>query len=229
MSFELTSYLRKQSPISNQCNEDGEKDHLYQCPRCEFFISLPTIGNEVQILTCPKCGFRGIIPKEYKKDTSKKFGQENLFKKSYWLLQPLLRAKLIGFFVLVGGFFCLLNPTEVNIKISIALFFVGFLFFLIISERNAYVCSKIFKNKLLMSEMITLLIIIITIIVFFITDPKDYEQFLIILYLGLLIMRELVDKFLPIHVKQRLNIAVIILLVISIIIVTKRILNIFGS
>ena len=81
---------------------------------------------------------------------------------------------------------------------------------------------------MLMSEKITLIISIWILFVLFITGNENIELFFILILVGVLIIRELSDKFTSIHLKDRMNIIIYIFVFIFIIIVGKKILTILN-
>ena len=81
---------------------------------------------------------------------------------------------------------------------------------------------------MLISEKITLIVATWTLIVLFITGNNNLEIFLILIFIGILIVRELSDIFTTINLKDRMNIFIYIFALIFIVIVGKKIINILG-
>ena len=81
---------------------------------------------------------------------------------------------------------------------------------------------------MLFSEKIALVITVWVLIVFIITGDADLEIFFILIFIGVLIIRELTDVFTTINLKDRMNILIYIFIIIFIIIVGKKIINILG-
>jgi len=79
---------------------------------------------------------------------------------------------------------------------------------------------------MLLSEKITLIISIWILFIFIITDDTNLEIFLILIIIGILIIRELTEKFSSINLKERLNIIIYFFLIIFIVFVGKRIIEI---
>ena len=81
---------------------------------------------------------------------------------------------------------------------------------------------------MLMSEKLTIIISTWTILALFLTGNENYEIFFILIFIGVLITRELTDVFSTEDLKDRMNIFIYIFIIIFIIIVGKKILTILG-
>ena len=81
---------------------------------------------------------------------------------------------------------------------------------------------------MLISEKITLIVATWTLIVMFITGNNNLEIFFILIFIGILIVRELSDIFTTVNLKDRMNIFIYIFALIFIVIVGKKIINILG-
>ena len=217
----------------------------FQCPYCEQIITIQHNIKGKYTITCPTCGHKGIIINEHNQKQQK---TETDLPTPSWFHQPFLRSKIVGLLLIALGFILLINPTQDMLKISITLFFIGGLLFTLISEkkfiilhhnkpkktksttRNFINANRIFlqHNKLVVSEKITLLIITATLLLFLITNPAELEIFLVLLYLSLLIIKELIDEFTPVHVKKRLNYFIVIFFIIFVAIIAERIITILN-
>lgn len=209
--------------------------NIFQCPYCEQIITLVKQINHNYVIPCPLCGHSGLV--SIKPDAARKKLEDTKQERSkaHWYNQPWLRAKILGLILISIGFVLLFDPSEQHLKMSIALFFIGSLLYLLISEEKIMLPDQVIttnsfleKNKLVISEKIVILIIASTLLLFLITRPGNIEIFLVLLYLSLLIIKELIDEFTPSHVKKRLNIFIIIFFVIFLIIIAERIITIIG-
>ena len=81
---------------------------------------------------------------------------------------------------------------------------------------------------MIMSEKITLIIAIWILFVLFITGDGNIELFFILVLIGVLIIRELSDRFTTEHLKDRMNIFIYFFVFIFVIIIGKKILTILG-
>jgi len=79
-----------------------------------------------------------------------------------------------------------------------------------------------------MSEKITLVISAWILFVFIITGDSNLEIFFILIFIGVLIVRELTDIFTTSDIKDRMNLFIYIFLIIFIIIVGRKILDILN-
>jgi len=81
---------------------------------------------------------------------------------------------------------------------------------------------------MLVSEKITLIISIWILTVLIITSDSNYEIFFILIFIGILIIRELTDVFTTFNLKDRMNIFIYIFIIVFIIIVGQKIINILN-
>ena len=79
-----------------------------------------------------------------------------------------------------------------------------------------------------MSEKITLFVAAWILVALFITGDADLEIFFILIFIGMLIAREFTDRFTTVHLKHRMNIFIFVFIVVFIVLVGKRIINIWG-
>ncbi len=209
---------------------DKQNTETYQCPYCNCIITLEKIHLIMNTITCPQCGNHGILSNIADSDTDGETSiRDSLELPSHFIAHPNKRAKMIGLILIISGLFPLINPIISNIKISITLVFIGTIMLLLISEkRMSDIGSLVKRHRLFISEKVTLLIIVSTLILFLFTNPQDIELFLILLYLCLLIIKELIDEFMPIQLKKRLNIVVTGFFFIFIFIISERILTIIN-
>lgn len=78
---------------------------------------------------------------------------------------------------------------------------------------------------MLMSEKITLFIILWIIIMLFITGDAALEMFFILIFLGLIIAKELTDRYTVAHLKIRMNLFVLVFLLVFIVFMGKKIIS----
>jgi hypothetical protein len=81
---------------------------------------------------------------------------------------------------------------------------------------------------MLMSEKITLFIAGWILFVLIITGDVNLEIFFILIFIGVLIIRELTDVFSSTNLKDRMNIFIYIFLIIFMVIVGKKVLTIIA-
>ena len=82
--------------------------------------------------------------------------------------------------------------------------------------------------NLLFSEKLVIVLNILILFIFLITDASSLELYLILIYLGLLIIKELTKDFTPIYLERKLNMFVIGFFIIFIIILINRVITIAG-
>ena len=81
---------------------------------------------------------------------------------------------------------------------------------------------------MLMSEKITLIIAIWILIILIITGNTNLEIFFILIFIGILIIRELSDVFTSTNLKDRMNLFIYFFILIFIVIVGQKILTILN-
>jgi hypothetical protein len=80
----------------------------------------------------------------------------------------------------------------------------------------------------LISEKITLVLAVWILVALIITSDKDLEIFFVLIFIGILIARQLMDVYTTTILKDRMNIFIYLFLIIFIIIVGKKIITILG-
>ena len=80
---------------------------------------------------------------------------------------------------------------------------------------------------MLISEKITLFIAVWVMVALFITGDADLEIFFILILIGMIIAREFTDRFTTVHLKHRMNIFIFVFIVVFIVLIGKRIINIW--
>ena len=81
---------------------------------------------------------------------------------------------------------------------------------------------------MLISEKITLILSIWVLIALIITGDSNFEIFFILIFLGVLIARELTDVFTTFNFKDRINILIYMFIIVFIVIVGQKIINILS-
>ena len=81
---------------------------------------------------------------------------------------------------------------------------------------------------MLMSEKIALILAIWVLLVLLITGDANFEIFFILIFIGVLIAREISDVFTTFSLKDRMNILIYMFVIIFIVIVGQKIINILS-
>ena len=81
---------------------------------------------------------------------------------------------------------------------------------------------------MLLSEKLALVIALWAIIALFVTGIGNLEVFFILVFIGVLVVRELSDVYSPVKIKDRLNVFIYLFLFVFIVIVGKKIISIVG-
>jgi len=79
-----------------------------------------------------------------------------------------------------------------------------------------------------MSEKITLFVAVWIIVALFITGDADLEVFFVVILVGMLIAREFTDRFTTIHLKQRMNIFILMFIIVFMVLATRKIINVWS-
>ncbi|MBU0497711.1 MAG: hypothetical protein KKC68_08880 [Candidatus Thermoplasmatota archaeon] len=79
---------------------------------------------------------------------------------------------------------------------------------------------------MLMSEKLTLIITLWILLVLLITGTSNLEIFFILIFIGVLIVRELSDVFTTTNLKDRMNLFIYFFIIIFMVIVGQKILSI---
>jgi len=76
-----------------------------------------------------------------------------------------------------------------------------------------------------MPEKITIFVAVWTIIMLFVSGDYGLEIFIILIFIGLLIAKELTDRFTTLQIKRRMNIFILIFLLFFITAVGRKIID----
>jgi len=140
--------------------------------------------------------------------------------------KPSFQRNLIGLFLIIGGITLLYNPTIQYYKLSITLILFGIFIILLFNikemEENT---SQIKKIK---GEHLTIILLIWTSIIFFITLNVDFDIYLIVNVLGIATIREFITKNINTQLKNRLSFIVYMCFIIFIIIAIKKVIYIIN-
>ena len=80
----------------------------------------------------------------------------------------------------------------------------------------------------MLSEKITLVLSVWILIILIVTGDANLEIFFILIFIGVLVLRELTDIFTTSDLKDRMNLFIYIFLIIFVIIVGRKILEILN-
>ena len=76
-----------------------------------------------------------------------------------------------------------------------------------------------------MSEKITLFVAVWIIVALFITGNADLEIFFVLIFVGMLIVKEFTDRFTTVHIRHRMNVFIYIFAIVFIVIIGKKIIS----
>lgn len=156
---------------------------------------------------------------EKKKVNTGRKKKETKRRETYFSInQPFIIADIIGIILITIGISFLFNPDLLNIKIGLTLIVIAiFMIFMITGES---------KTKGIKGTQITIGIIAWTLLIFFIPGYVDMEMFFILIFIGLLVIKEFTDEFISLRLKNRINILISLFLIVFIVIMGQKIINI---
>jgi len=151
------------------------------------------------------------------------------------LNKHLTSVNISGIILTIIGILFLFIPEYINLKTSFTIIFIGCFLFVMISEKGILkrIKSVIInrnidpwkKNNILLSEKITIIIIIWTLFLYFITKDSDIEILFVLVFLGLLVIKVLTDEFTTNQLKKKMYLFIIPFLTIFVIIIAEKILT----
>jgi DNA-directed RNA polymerase subunit M/transcription elongation factor TFIIS len=166
-------------------------------------------------------------------------------------IQFFAKSNIIELVLISIGVVFLFNPTLSNIKKSFTLILIGFILIFILSEKNSpdsfqtktpkpsssnenrksgtrLNLNYLKKIRLSISDKITLTLVIWILFLFFITSDVELEAFFVLIFIGMLVVRELTDELTTIHLKHRMDGFIYLFLIAFIWIVGEKIINVLN-
>jgi len=213
-----------------------------------FTLNCPMCKKELTVSFSKK--------KPIEKEKSKK--EKTKDKKTIKNISSFILSNIIEIIIILFGLSFLNNPTLSNIKISFSLVLIGTILMSIMSnttsseQENTLAEKPIpFKknkkenlikqktNKILshrfiknisqsLSDKIAIILILWILLLFIITGETQVEIFFILIFIGMLIIRELTDNLATIPLKHRLNAFIIVFLLAYIVIISEKMINILN-
>jgi hypothetical protein len=201
-------FKKSKEPFEKQQKENVDSRY-FECPECKNIITLENIDIEIIEFECPICGQKNIF--QLPREQSEKKHKESLYVSL--LLQVNHKVAIIGLFLIFTSIFLLFLPNPFTIKLSITFLIIGIILPMFFIEKNNLSVKVTFGS-----------IALITIL--FLITGTDLEIFLILIFLGLFIMKIIIDNYLPTVLKLRMNIIISAFFIIFIALIVKRIINI---
>jgi len=195
--------------------------------------------------------YKKLIPEKIK--IQKKKEKKHASKIAPYLskFQSFAKSNIIELVLISIGVVFLFNPTFSNIKKSFTLILIGFILIFILSEKDSPDSFKtrtlkpsssnenrksgtrlnrnyLKKIRLSISDKITLTLVIWILFLFFITSDVELEAFFVLIFIGMLVVRELTDELTTIHLKHRMDGFIYLFLIAFIWIVGEKIINVLN-
>jgi hypothetical protein len=170
------------------------------CPTCKKKYHLEGKVGEKIVVSCDSCDFRGNYTIKRKQRTSKKdkTNESDLYKKGktkksglYKILTipPNIIALISGVAIIFIGAVLLYTALFENLRVGIILILIGTFTFFFVSEK------KRIKNKLLVSEKITIICAIWLLFSILIATNLDITSFFLLVFIGFLVLKELTTSY----------------------------------
>jgi hypothetical protein len=209
MIKKINLIFQKSNELFEIQQQENENPRYYECPRCNTIITLEDIDIKITEFDCPICEQKNIFP--LPEEQSEKKDKEQPY--INWLLQLNTKVVIIGLFLIFTSVVLLFQPNPFTIKLGITLLTTGIILPMFLIEKNTP------------SIKVTLGSIMLIIILFLISGT-DLELFFILIFLGLFIMKVIIDNYIPPVLKVRMNIVISAFFIIFVILIIKRIINI---
>ena len=228
---------KKHNAVVTESNKKFKKEEKsIICPHCSAIVTLECKPSQRIAINCPICDNEGMVSfkseerKFEKLETEKTNIQKGKEKKHADKIgtrppkiQSFVRSIITGLTLITIGVIFLSNPTIPNIKISFTLILIGFILIFILPEKSSFK-----KIRLSMSDTITLTLVIWIIFLFFITGDTDLEVFFVLIFIGMLVVKELTDELITIRLKHRMDGFIYVFLITFIWIIGEKIINILN-
>jgi len=229
---------------------DSETLQIYfSCPSCEQTITFDSEVSEEVILTCPVCGTKGIItaPQRTQIEPNSIPNTSALGEERRKVSVRAIGIKMLGILLILIGFALHFIVDLLSVKVSYALMIIGAVIFAFFSESSMILINvyrkqtvgtkshtnaeraslKEYLNGIMkqfdVSEKIASALILWIIFVYFVTGVDNIDIFLILVYLGILIVKVFSTGKIPGPIKHRINVFSVIFLFIFILIVFRKI------
>lgn len=209
MKKRINLIFHKSKESFERQKKENVNTRYYVCPRCKNIITLENIDIKIMEFECPICEQTNIFQLE---QLEKKHGESQ---KISWSSKFNITAFILGLFLISTGILFLFQPSPLNIKLSITSLIIGILLPMFLIEKNTLSIKVTFGS-------------IVLIIILFLTTGTDLEIFLILIFLGLFIMKIIIDDYIPASLTVRMNIIISAFFIIFVILVIKRIINVLS-
>jgi len=137
------------------------------------------------------------VNKNFLKILLKKLKKFKKIKLTKELIKNARAIGVIGFLIIVIGIALLYNPTNINLKISASLIFIGILFIFEIDDKS--------ELKKINGRYLTIILLFWILFLFIITIDIEYNAFFILAISGILIIKELLNSFISSTLKKRIK------------------------
>jgi len=158
------------------------------------------------------------LNKEFIKNLFKRLKKFKKIKSTKELIKNAGAIGVIGLLIIVIGIALLYNPTNINLKISASLIFIGILFIFEIDDKS--------ELKKINGRYLTIILLLWILFLFIITIDIEYNAFFILAISGILIIKELLNSFISSTLKKRITEISNLLVIFLIFIIGQKIINI---
>ena len=130
--------------------------------------------------------------------------------------------KILGMIFLIIAIFFLYVRSLLNLQTCSMFILISLAIILFTKEKKT---DNKFDEIKLSNIQITLVIVLLILVTFIITNGIDFDIFIILILIELIILEEFFKKYLNPNLQMRLNIFVYIMFVLFMIIIVKKIIN----
>jgi hypothetical protein len=191
-------------------NKDA-KMNSYKCPRCNSIININ--NNDVlsnSVLLCPVCEQPNVL--KLPLESSKK--KQSIFNVKILLSDLDKNAIIVGLILLFVSVISLLTSSPHHNKTTITLVILGVIIGSFVVEKKQDISLKITAG------------IILLILLLYLITGTEVEMFLILIFISVSIIKIILNEYLPITLKMRMNLFLSAFFVIFMYLVIKRIINV---
>jgi hypothetical protein len=182
----------------------------FKCPQCSHVIHLNENQIQEKILECPICHQQNLL--KLPSGTSKKKQTLSYLNGTFSQLDK--NAVILGLILLFASLVTFLVSPYISFKMTLTLVIIGVIISAFVVEKQKDISLKV-----------AVCIILFIIFLYFITGA-EIEIFLILIFIGVSIVKILLDEYLPHILKMRMYLFLSAFFVIFMFFVIKRIINV---
>jgi hypothetical protein len=142
--------------------------------------------------------------------------------KSFFEKPISFQSNIIGIILITTGIIYFYNPTSLNIRVGITSILIGIFMISLITGKTTL--QKITDTELAFIVITSVFFIL----AFSVVLDLNWEVFIILIFIGLLVIKEIFSGYATPYIKERLNIFIILFIIAFILIVVNKVMNLSG-